>query len=216
MFPLFLDLRDRLAVVVGGGAVGPRKARALLEAGAKVRLVCLESRPADHNHPQLDWRQEPYRPEHLSSACLVCAAASSAVNRQVVADARRLKIWVNVADDPAAGDFFFPAVLRRGEFVIAVGTGGASPGLAQAVRDWLEGEIAEAFEKWVALLAELRPLVLERIKEEERRQVLFGQLRGPHWLNRLRKERMEQVREAMLREIQTAESLHPWAGSRLQ
>jgi precorrin-2 dehydrogenase/sirohydrochlorin ferrochelatase len=216
MFPLFLDMTNRLALVVGGGTVGRRKAGALLQAGARVRLVCLESRPADQDNSRLEWLQEPYYLEHLQGICLVCAATNSDVNQQVATDARRLKIWINLADDPIAGDFIVPAVLRRGELAIAVSTGGASPGLAQAIRDWLQEQLDDAFEKFVLLLAELRPLVLQRIKDEEIRQALFRHLRGPHWLDRLRKEKMEQVREAMLMEIQRAETTHPLAGSSLQ
>src|SRR5260370_30672837 len=182
MFPLFLDMTNRLALVVGGGTVGRRKAGALLRAGARVRLVCLESGQALEDDPRLKWLQEPYRVEHLQDTCLVCAAANSEVNRQVAADARRLGIWVNVADDPKISDFLVPAVLRRGEFTIAVATGGASPGLAQAVRDWLESQIDDAFEKLVNLLAELRPLVLKRVRDEKTRQALFANLCRAQWL----------------------------------
>jgi precorrin-2 dehydrogenase/sirohydrochlorin ferrochelatase len=201
MFPLFLEMTNRLALVVGGGTVGRRKAGALLRAGARVRLVCLESRQALEDDPRLKWLQEPYRVEHLQDTCLVCAAASSEVNRQVAADARRLGIWVNVADDPKISDFLVPAVLRRGEFTIAVATGAASPGLAQAVRDWLEGQIDDAFEKLVNLLAELRPLVLKRVRDEKTRQALFANLCRAQWLERLRTEKVEDVREAMVMEI---------------
>src|SRR5271166_3357561 len=88
MLPLFVDLQDRLCLVIGAGAVGCRKALALLEAGASVRLVGPLT-PADSlPSPRLDRLPEPYHPRHLDGVCLVIAAATPEVNRQVVADAR--------------------------------------------------------------------------------------------------------------------------------
>src|SRR5690349_3761854 len=119
MFPPFVNLRDRLCLVVGGGAVGLRKATALREAGARVRLVSLDARPPDIP-TEVNWLAEPYRPAHLDEATLAVAAASPEVNRQVVAEARARGIWVNSATDPESGDAYFPATLQRGDLVIAV------------------------------------------------------------------------------------------------
>jgi precorrin-2 dehydrogenase/sirohydrochlorin ferrochelatase len=202
MFPLFLNLTERLAVVVGGGVVGRRKATSLLAAGARVRLVCLEPQPGKEIIPRLEWLTEPYRDEHLTGAALVFASATPEVNRCVIADARARGVWVNAADQPQAGDFFVPATVRRGDFVIAIGTGGAAPHLAQAVRQRLETEFDEAFGRWVALLGELRPVVLTQVSDAEQRRVVFERLCRWEWLERLRHEDAALVGAAMRAEIQ--------------
>src|SRR5437868_1379381 len=88
MLPVFLNLTDRLTLVVGGGPVGRRKAHALLDAGARVRLISLEPRPADESSDRLDWQSHAYQSADLDGVSFAVAAANAEVNRQVVADAR--------------------------------------------------------------------------------------------------------------------------------
>jgi siroheme synthase-like protein len=210
MYPLLLNLKDRLAVVIGGGPVGRRKAGALAASGARVRLVCLEDPPPDRP-AAVEWLAEPYRPEHLDGAALVFAAAPPEINRRVVADARRRGLWVNDAHDPAAGDFLVPATLRRGDFVIAVSTGGAAPLLARAVRAQLEAQFDEAFGRWVTLLAELRPVIAHG-GEEPGRRALWEQLCRWEWLQRLRTEDLAAVRQAMRAELDALINQDPAPG----
>ena len=202
MLPILLDLTDRLAVIIGGGRVGRRKASAVSAAGGRVRLICLEPRPDEMSDPRLEWRIETYRLEHLDGAALVFAAGPPELNAQVVADARACGVWVNAASEPALGDFFLPATVRRGDFVLAVSSSGAAPALTQIVRERLEKEFDEAFGVWVSLLAELRPRVIERIADRERRRTALTTLCHWEWLERLRNEDVQFVREAMIAVIE--------------
>ncbi|HEX3150682.1 MAG TPA: bifunctional precorrin-2 dehydrogenase/sirohydrochlorin ferrochelatase [Gemmataceae bacterium] len=194
MFPIMLDVRDRQVLVVGGGAVGQRKARGVLEAGARVTLVCLEN-PLIELSARLDWRTEPYRTEHLNGKSLVFAAATVTVNENVVADARARGIWVNAATAPEAGDFVLPAVARRGLIELAVGTGGGSPALATRIRDLLANFVDDSLVAWVDLVAELRDEILANVVAERRPQ-LWHELTTREWLDRIRTEGKEVIRQA--------------------
>jgi precorrin-2 dehydrogenase len=202
MLPLFVNITDRLCAVIGGGPVGRRKAHALLEAGARVRLVCLE--PPCLSAERLSWLTEAYRPEHLDGAVLACAAATPEVNSQVVTDARQRGIWVNAAHDPESGDVYMPSIVRRGDFVLAIGSLGAAPALSLRVRERLETEFDEAFGVWVRLLGEMRPEVLVLITDADRRRAFFAHLSDWVWLERLRRDGESAVRRAMRQELHRA------------
>jgi siroheme synthase-like protein len=152
----------------------------------------------------LEWRREPYRAEHLDAAALVIAAATPEVNRQVVADARARGLCVNSATEPKAGDFILPATVRRGDFLVAVSTGGVAPALATEVRRRLETQFDDMFGVWVGLLAALRPLILAKVADPDRRSELFERLCRWEWLDRLRQEGPELVFVAMQAEVQAA------------
>ncbi len=203
MLPLFLDLTDRLVVVIGGGPVGQRKARAVRAAGGKVRLICLEPRPTEWTDPDIDWKTEAYRSDHLAGAALVFAAGPPELNALVVRDAQARGIWVNAASEPTQGDFILPATVRRGKLVLAISTGGAAPLLTQTIRTHLETQFDAAFGIWVSLLAQLRPLLREHIASTEQRRFTLMRLCQWEWLERIRREDVDQVRAAMQKEIET-------------
>lgn len=197
MLPVLLDLSGRTVLVVGGGPVGRRKADAARAAGALVRLVCREPRPAGLDDAALDWHQVDYAPAHLDGAALAFAAATPPVNARVAADARSRGIWVNVASELSAGDLLLPSTLRRGGLLLAVSTGGAAPALARRLRQQLETQFDDAHAAWVTLLAELRPRVLRQVIDAGARRRLFEQLTDESWLERLRQEGTDPVRQAM-------------------
>lgn len=194
MFPISLNLAGKPVAVVGGGAVGVRKLAALLDGGARVRVI--DPRPLTLP-PGVGRVAEAYRAEHLDGAALVFACATPSVNAQVVADCRARGTWVNAASSPEDGDFALPAVVRRGAFTLAVGTGGASPALARRVREKLEAEFDSVFEDWVRVLAEVRSEVLARVSDAERRHALLDSFAEWEWLARLRAEGADAVLRAM-------------------
>ena len=140
-FPVVLDLVDVPVLVVGGGVIASRKAAQLAEAGARLTVVAPEVRD-ELAALAVEVRRRGYDPSDIAGHRLVMTATDDpAVNATVAADATAVGIWVNSADDPTNCSFILPAVARRGSVVVAVGTGGASPALAQHLRARIADEI---------------------------------------------------------------------------
>lgn len=163
-FPVSLKLEGRRCLVVGGGSVALRKARALLDAGAEVVAVAPRFDAAFRKlKGKVGLLRKRYAGADIRGCAFVVAATNDAkVNAQVSRDARRRRIPVNVVDVPDLSDVIIPSTLRRGGFTISVSTGGASPLLAQKVRRELEKSFPKAYIGYVSLLGELRRAVLAR------------------------------------------------------
>ena len=99
---------------------------------------------------------ERYCAAHLRGVSLVIAAGHSQINRQVVADARRLGVWVSSSSDPDEGDFILPAIWSPGPLVLTISTSGASPALASVLRDQAAAALGPAAAGLTEILAELR------------------------------------------------------------
>jgi len=159
-YPAILLLEGRLAVVVGAGAVAERKVRTLLDAGAKVRVVAPDSTKkvrglADAGDIELvDRRYE--RGDLAGAAAVVAATDDEDVNRGVFAEATSAGIPVNVVDNVSLCTFIAPSIVRQGDLVLAISTGGNAPALAVRIRERMEKEFGEEYARFLELMGELR------------------------------------------------------------
>lgn len=157
--PIALHGEKVRALVIGGGSVGTRKALALLEAGAHVRVIAPEisaQLAKAEGGDRLVVRREQYGPDALSDETVVIAATSSReVNSRVAADARARGRLVNVVDSPEDGDFHGMALHRSGDLTIAVSTGGV-PSAAARIRDALATRFDSRYERALTALRRLR------------------------------------------------------------
>jgi precorrin-2 dehydrogenase / sirohydrochlorin ferrochelatase len=180
-YPVMLDVAGKTCLVVGGGPVAERKTLGLLEADASVKLVSpgLTARLAQlAADGVVQARQGEYRIEDLNGAWLVFAASSNQeTNEQVARDAAERGIPANVADRSDGGDFITPAVVRRGDLVLAVSLSGASPSLASTIAAELSGRYGDWYIDYAAWLRRLRELALQDIADNAvRRRVLQSAL----------------------------------------
>jgi precorrin-2 dehydrogenase/sirohydrochlorin ferrochelatase len=166
-YPVLLDLAGRTVLVVGGGQVARRKVEGLAAAGARVRVVAPEICPAIRAVEGTDCREQAYGAAALDGAALAVAATDDpAVNSQVAADCGPRGVLCNVVDVPEQCDFILPSVLRRGPLVIAVSTGGASPGAAGRIRRQLEDRFGPAYGLWLERLAAVRAWLRDAAADE--------------------------------------------------
>jgi precorrin-2 dehydrogenase / sirohydrochlorin ferrochelatase len=182
LFPLFLKLENRPCLVVGAGVIAEGKIRSLLEAGATISVVAPRATPQVREWAATDaiaWLRRKFTPPDLDEKFLVVAATPvAAVNALVFEEAGRRKILCNSVDDPPHCDFFYPAIVRRGDLQIAISTNGKSPALAQRLRQRLELQFGPEYsEKLSELGAARERLFHSRMNPVRRKKLLLRMAR---------------------------------------
>jgi uroporphyrin-III C-methyltransferase / precorrin-2 dehydrogenase / sirohydrochlorin ferrochelatase len=149
LLPLFLTLAGRDVVLVGGGPVATSKLQALVDAGARVRVVAPDVTPAIAQ-AGVDIVRRAFVPADLDRAWLVVAAATPEVNREVADAAEARRLFVNAVDDPANATAFLSGTVRRDGVTIAVSTSGEAPALTALLREALDGVLPADLDRWMA------------------------------------------------------------------
>ena len=181
-YPIFLELSGRRVVIIGGGAVAVRKAQALLDAGA--RLVVVADRidkmlTVLYKKKKAELIKSKYSKDYLAQAILAVAATNDhKLNRRIYKDCQKLEVLCNVVDEPELCDFFVPAVVKRGDLQIAIGTEGSCPAYAGHIRKKLEEIFTEEHGQFLAELQTLRKRIVEDVPEPAERKALLGELAG--------------------------------------
>jgi precorrin-2 dehydrogenase/sirohydrochlorin ferrochelatase len=177
LFPMFMKLEGRSCLVVGAGSVGEPKIKSLIEAGASVRVVALRATAAVAEWAESDaisWEAREFKSADLDGIFLIIAATNNRdLNAAIFHEARRRNILCNVVDDPEFCDFYYPAVVRRGDLQLAISTNGHSPALAQRIRRELEIQFGPEYGEWLEQLGRARQeLFASKINPEQRRRLL--------------------------------------------
>lgn len=180
LYPIFLKLEGHKVLVVGGGSVAEQKLEAVLRSATDVTVIA----------PQVtdrirSWTDEgrvrhlatEYRAGMAQGYFLVIAGTDSEdVNRAVFEEARQYGALANAVDDPDYCNFYAPAVVSRGDFQIAISTGGASPALSQHVRRELERTYGPEYGPWTAWLGRTRAALRQALPRSETRKQLIRML----------------------------------------
>lgn len=179
-FPVFLDLKGKLCVVVGGGGVGERKARNLLKAGALVKVIGPKLTPfltRLRQKKKIVHLPRSYRKGDLRGAFLTIAATDSrTTNERVFRHALEGRILVNIVDDPAHSSFIVPSIVDKRDLLVAISTSGRSPALARMLRRRLEKEIGPEYNLLLKLLAAIRKKIFSLGLGQGQNRRIFRQL----------------------------------------
>lgn len=178
-FPVNLNISGRKVLVVGGGEVAFRKVMGLAACGACVTVISPSFCGGLVRVKGIKRIRRPYRNADLKGMCLVVSATDSkTTNQRVWEHASSNGIPVNVVDQPDLCTFTVPAVVRKGDLLIAVSTGGGSPALAGRIRKHIEKNIDPVFAQHLKLLKEMRPKVLASALTPEKRARLLKRMAG--------------------------------------
>ena len=180
LFAAFLKLAGRRCLVVGAGPVAQEKIESLLRAGAKISVVAPAATPRVQvwaRAGKIRWQRRRFRSNDLAGMFLVVAATSSPkLHGEIFQQARRRGVLCNSVDDPAHCDFYYGAVVRRGDLQIAISTGGHSPALAQRLRKKLEKQVGAEYQRFVARLGAAREKLFAKPISAARRKELLHAL----------------------------------------
>lgn len=179
-YPIFLELTGRRVVLIGAGAVAVRKARSLLAAGARLVIVAEQIDDVLTNlctGTGAELIRSKYSKDYLAGAVLAIAATNNQqLNRRIYEDCQELEILCNVVDQPELCDFYIPAVVRRGDLQIAIGTEGYCPAYAGHLRKKLEQTFNDKHGDFLAELERFRKHIIKNVPEQAEHKALLGEL----------------------------------------
>lgn len=141
-YPVYLNLRGRRCVIIGGGTVAEGKIARLLDSGARICVVSPDATPGIRQlvaDGSVQWEERKYRDGDLEGAFIAIAATNvREVNRQIFEEANERGVILNAVDDPPNCSFIAPSIVQRGPVTLAISTGGVSPALARKLRESLQ------------------------------------------------------------------------------
>ncbi|MEN6583629.1 MAG: bifunctional precorrin-2 dehydrogenase/sirohydrochlorin ferrochelatase [Armatimonadota bacterium] len=194
-----LDLTEKSCLIVGGGEIALRKAKSLLEAGARVTVISPEVLPELEHLTGVSIIHRPYQPGDVSGYTLVFSATDDhALNNKVADEASRNGVPVNVVDDPELCSFIVPSLVRRGDLMIATTSSGKSPSLSKKIRQELEERYGPEYALLADLMGEARAEVKAKYESHAEREAAFSRLLDGGILRLLREGRTQEAREMAL------------------
>lgn len=204
-YPVFLNLTDKKVLVVGGGLVAQRKVETLLEHGASISVVSRDLTPRLTElvkTQRIAFVGSEFTEEHLAVVFLVIAATDDPMlNHRVSMDAQERGLLINAVDQPEDCNFIVPSILRRGDLQVAISTSGKSPALARKIRQELELQFGQEYEKLLLLMGSVREQVLSRGLPQEENRRIFKEIVESDMLEAIAQRDRERVKKILKRAL---------------
>ena len=205
-FPIFINLHDKLVLVIGHYKVLEFKVNKLLEAGAKIRFVS-DSSSADTNNfvksDKITYFKDKFKSKYLDNVWLViCGSDDTEFKTKVAQESKQRNILCNFVDEAPISSFISPSVISKGDITIAISTKGKSPALNRYIKNKIDDNIGDEYKYLAELLGKVRPKVINRIKDQKRRSELFDKIvQHPKVLDLIRKNKSEEAEQLTLKLI---------------
>lgn len=201
LYPVNLKISGRLCLVVGGGNVALRKIQSLI--GCNARVTVISPRVVDEirvlaEKGDIRLHLREYQPGDLADGFLVFSATDNpGVQEQIGREAAERNVLLNSADNPGRCDFQVPAKVRRGELLLTISTGGASPALSKLIREQLEEQFNDEYNRVISLFARIREEIVPVAGNSAANRILFQELLDSEVVDLTRKGEWRRVKEIL-------------------
>lgn len=202
-YPIYLDLKKKRCIIVGGGKIAERKCLSLIKNGADVTVISPDiTKRLEYYRDRGKIKHIPrlYRKGDLKSSFLVIAATDSEeINRKIYAEAKDKNILLNVVDNPELCSFIVPSVFEQGDLKIAISTCGSSPAFSKRIRKELKAIYNPEFSRYLNFIKKIRDRIKSRIKNRKEREDMLKYLASEEIFDTLRKDGFEAAKKRIVK-----------------
>lgn len=178
LYPINIKLEDLEITIIGGGDVAYRKCRNFLDFGKKVKVVSKEFIDEFYElNEDVELIEDIYKEEYIQSSFIVVAATNDRkINEEIGIYCRKYGKLVNVVDNIELCNYTVPSVIRRGDLLLSISTGGKSPSLSSKIKKELEEKYDDNYEEYINLLGKCRSNIIKNYDDAKERKRILNQL----------------------------------------
>jgi len=173
-FPIFIDLKDRLFLIVGGGTVAYHKAKVLLDFEAKIKVIAPDIKNEIKEEKMISYEERIFMERDLSDVeFVVIATNDKELNHEIAKLCEERKLMYNTIDQLMDCKFIFPSYIKEKDLVVGISSSGKSPVITRYIKEKIKEILTEDIAKMADVLGEIRPRIKNEIREEKNRKKIY-------------------------------------------